>query len=52
MNGEFANEISNDNTKTKAYVPIWVKNGTYQKREVLVKFEQVSEAVVHRCFSK
>ena len=34
------------------YVPIWVRNVSYQKRAVLVKFEQVSEAVIHRFSSK
>ena len=38
--------------KSKAYVPIWARSVSYQKRAVLVKFEQVSEAVVCRFSSK
>ena len=52
MKGELANENLNYDTKTKGYVPIWARSVTYQKRAVLVKFEQVSEAVVRRCSSK
>ena len=47
---ELANETVNYDTKTKAYVPIWVRSVSHQKRAALVKFEQVSEAVV-RIFS-
>ena len=36
----------------KAYVPIWAGSVSYQKRAVLVKFEQVSEAVVRRFSSR
>ena len=52
VKGELANETVNYDTKTKAYVPIWVRSVSYQKRAALVKFEQVSEAVVHRFSSK
>ena len=38
--------------KIKAYVPSWARSVSYQKRAALVKFEQVSEAVVHRFPSK
>ena len=38
--------------KIKAYVPIWARGASYQKRTALVKFEQVSEAVVRRFSSK
>ena len=34
------------------YVPIWARSVSYQKRAFLVKFKQVSEAVVHRFSSK
>ena len=34
------------------YVPIWARSVSYLKRAVLVKFEQVSEAVVHKFSSK
>ena len=36
-------------TKTKAYVPVWVRSG---KSAVLVKFEQVLKAAVCKCSSK
>ena len=49
---ELANENLNYDRKTEAYVWIWARSVSYQKREVLVKFEQVSEAVVGRCSSK
>ena len=52
MKGELANENLNHDTKTKAYVPIWARSVSYQKRAVLVKFEQVLEAVVCRLFFK
>ena len=52
VKGELANEDLNYDSKTKAYVPIWARSVSYQKRTVLVKFEQVSEAVVRRCSSK
>ena len=39
-------------TKTKTYVTIWARSASYRKRAVLVKFEQVSEAVVRRFPSK
>ena len=48
VKGELANETVNYNTKTKAYVPIWTRSVSYQKRVVLVKLELVSEAVVRR----
>ena len=51
MQGELENETVND-TKTKAYLLIAPRSVSYQKRAVLVKFEQVSEAVVRRCSSK
>ena len=38
--------------KFKAFIPIWARSVSYQKRAALVKFEQVSEAVVHGCSSK
>ena len=38
--------------KIKAYVAIWTRRVSYQKRAALVKFEQVSEAVAHRFSSK
>ena len=38
--------------KVKVYVPIWARSVKYQKRAALVKFEQVSEVVVHRFSSK
>ena len=38
--------------KIKAYVPTWGRSVSYQKRTTLVKFDQVSEAVVHRFSSK
>ena len=38
--------------KNKAYVPIWARSVSYQKSAALVKFEQLSEAVVHRFSSK
>ena len=38
--------------KIKANVPIWARSVSYQKRAALVKFEQVSEAVVHSFSSK
>ena len=50
--GELANENFNYDTKIKAYVPICTRSVSYQKRAVLVKYEQVSEAVVCRCSSK
>ena len=34
------------------YVTIWARSVSYLKRAVLLKFEQVSEAVVHRFSSK
>ena len=34
------------------YVPIWARSVSYLKRGVLVKFEHVSEAVVHKFSSK
>ena len=49
---ELANENLNYDRKTKACVPIWARSMSYQKRTVLVKFEQVSEAAVGRCSSK
>ena len=49
--GELANETVNYN-KTKAYVPTWARSVSYQKRAVLEKFEQVSEAIVCRCSLK
>ena len=50
--GELANETVNYNNKTKAYVPTWARSVSYQKRAVLEKFEQVSEAIVCRCSLK
>ena len=38
--------------KTKEYVLILARSVSYQKRVVLVKFEQISEAVVYRFSSK
>ena len=52
VKGELANENLNYDRKTKAYVPIWARSVSYQKRAALVKFEQVSEAVAHRFSSK
>ena len=52
VKGELANENLNYDSKTKAYVPISARSVSYQKRTVLVKFEQISEAVVGRCSSK
>ena len=52
VKGELPNENLNHDTKTKAYVPILVRSLSYQKRAVLVKFEQVLEVVVGKCFSK
>ena len=52
VKGELANENLNHNTKTKAHVPIRVRSVSYQTRAVLVKFEQLSEAVVRKCSSK
>ena len=52
VKGELPNENLNHDTKTKAYVPILVRSVSYQKGAVLVKFEQVLEAVVGKCFSK
>ena len=39
-----AHENLNYDKKTKTYVPIWARSISYQKRAVLVKFKQVSEA--------
>ena len=52
VKGELANENLNYDKKTKVYVPIWARSVSYQQRTVLVKFEQVSEAVVGKCSSK
>ena len=52
MKEELANETVSYDTKTEAYVPIWDRSVSYQKTAVLVKFEQVSEAVVRRFSSK
>ena len=52
VKGELAIETVSYDTKPKAYVPIWARSVRYQKRAVLVKFEQISEAVVHRFSSK
>ena len=52
VKGELANETVNYDTKTKAYVPIWTRGVSYQKRAVLVKFKQVSEEVIERCSLK
>ena len=38
-----AHENLNYDTKTKTYVPIWARSVSYQKKVVLVQFEQVSE---------
>ena len=48
LKGEMANETVNYDSKTKAYVPIWARSVSYQKRAVLLK-EQVSDAVVRSC---
>ena len=47
-----SNETVNYGIKAKAYVLIWAINVSYQQKTVLVKAEQVSEAVVRRCSSK
>ena len=52
MKGELKNKTVNYGAKTKAYVPIGARSASYQKRAVLVKFEQVSEAVICRISSK
>ena len=52
VKGELRNEIVNYDAKTKAYMPIRARNVKYQKRAVMVKSEQVSEAVVCRCSSR
>ena len=52
LTAELANVTVNYDTKTEVYVPIWARSASYQKRAVLVKFEQVSEAVVRRFSSK
>ena len=52
MKGELENETVNYDTKTKAYLLIAARSVSYQKRAVLVKFEQVSEGVVCRSSSK
>ena len=46
VKGELANETVNYDTK--AYVPIWARSVSYQKKAVLLKREQV----VHRFSSK
>ena len=51
VKGEQTNENLIYHTKTKAYVPIWARRVSYQKKAVLIKSEQVSEAVVRRCSS-
>ena len=52
VKGKLAGETASYDTKAKGYAPIWARSVNYQKRTVLVKFEQVSEAVVGRCSSK
>ena len=52
VKGELANANRTYDTKTQAYVPLLVRNVSYQKKAVLVKYKQVSEAVVRRCSSK
>ena len=52
MKGELKNKTVNYGAKTKAYVPIGARSASYQKRAVLVKLEQVSEAVICRISSK
>ena len=52
VKGELANQTVNYDTTTKAYVPIWARSVSYQKRAVMMKFEQVLEAVVRRFSSK
>ena len=52
VKGELANKTANYDTNAKAFVPICTRSVSSQKRALLVKFEQVSEAVVRRCFSK
>ena len=52
MKRELENETVNYDTKTKTYLLIAARSKSYQKRAVLVKFEQVSKAVVRRCSSK
>ena len=49
---ELANETVNYGAGTKAYLPILVRTASYQKRAVLVKFEQVSEEVIYTFSSK
>ena len=48
MKEEWANQTVSYDTKTEAYVPIWDRSVSYQKTAVLVKFEQISEAVIRR----
>ena len=48
MKEEWANQTASYDTKTEAYVPIWDRSVSYQKTAVLVKFEQISEAVIRR----
>ena len=48
MKGELAHETVHYGAKTKAYVPTWARTASYQKRAVLVKSEQVSEAFIRR----
>ena len=52
VTGELPNETVNYDTKPKTYVTILVKSVKYKKKAILVKFEQVSEAVVCRFSSK
>ena len=49
---ELTNETVNYDAKTKAYVPIWARVVSYQEKGSPGEFEQVSEAVVRRSFSK
>ena len=51
VKGELANENVNYDTKLKNMYQ-FERSVSYQKRVVLVKFEQVSEAVVCRFCSK
>ena len=52
VKGELADETVNYDTKTKAYEPILTRSVSFQKRAVLVKFEQVSGPVVWGFSSK
>ena len=50
VKGELANETVNCDAKTKAYVPIWARSISYQKRAVLVKFEQsFADVLQNKC---